>query len=166
MSQLLDDGHYWSYKALNDPTHLIKIGMLDMWLLNPSRSSYYPNLILKPTGRGKLEIIPVNYQGILANLQEKKWNRTRGLSDMQSTLEMNLTKKAFIHLKKRIDKSEWYDYFQKTISRTREEYTDTVKSINNSVNIDKTLWNQLYIFLFDFGRNESVFNHVWDRLKT
>jgi hypothetical protein len=166
MSQILDDGHYWSYKVLKEPSHLIKIGLLDLWLLNPLRSSHKPNLILKPTGRGKLEIIPVNYHGILSNLQEKKWNRALGLSDIQSILEMKMTKKAFIHLNKRIDKSEWYDYYQKAIDRTRAEYTDTIKSINNIVRIDKTLWNQLYIFLFDSSRNESVFNHVWDRLKT
>lgn len=166
MSPILDDGHYWSYRALKDPTHLIKIGMLDLWLLNSKRSSYRPDLILKPSVRGKLEIIPVNYKGILSNLQEKKWNRESDLSDIQSTLEMSLTKKAFIHLKKKIDKAEWYDYFQKAINKSREEFTDTVKSINNNVKIDKTLWNQLYIFLFDSNRNENVFNHVWDRLKT
>ena len=165
MSQLLDDGHYWSFKAFEKPDHFLKIGLLDLWVLNQSRSISNPGLILSPTKNGKLKVIPVDYDGLLSRLIKLKWNRNKPFTDITSILDYKLVKKAFYHLNKKMTKKEWIKYFQQSIDETRENYSKIVQSINDEVKLDKTLWNQAYIFLFDSNRNERVFNHFWNQLK-
>ncbi len=165
MTRLLDDGHYWSFKAFENADHLLKIGLLDLWILNHSRTKAHPGLILSPSRNGKLKVIPLSYHQLLNQLVELKWDRKKSLADVRSILEYELVKKSFYHLNKNLVKKDWYEYFQDSITNTREHYTDIVERINNTVKVDKTLWNQVYIFLFDNDRNERVFNHFWNKMK-
>ena len=165
MTQLLDDGHYWSYKAIEGADHLLKIGLLDLWLLNHFRTKEDPGIILRSSKKGKLKVIPLGYHRLLGHLIELKWNRKQSLSDISSILELELVKKTFYHLNKKLTKQDWYSYYQNSISKTREHYTEIVERINNTVKLNKTIWNQVYIFLFDNDRNERVFNHFWNQMK-
>jgi hypothetical protein len=165
MSPLLDDGHYWSFKALKNPDHLLMFGLFDLWILNSSRSMAKPNILLKPCRDGKLELIPIHHHGLLQNLIHLEWNRNHSLSQVSFIFDLTLVKKTFYHLRKKKARKDWYEDFQTSITSTREQYTDTIRSISDIAKVEKTLWNQLYIFLFDNNRNEVVFNHFWNLMK-
>ena len=165
MSQLLDDGHYWSYKAFKDPDHFLKIGLFDLWTLNQARTLNNPNLVLSPMRDGKMKIIPINHRELLQGLNSVNWNRTFSLSHISSIFDFNLVKKTFYHLRNHRTKQDWNQYFQRSIDNTRDQFTDIVKHINITTKVEKTIWNQLYIFLFDNDRNERVFSHFWNLVK-
>jgi hypothetical protein len=163
---LMDDTHYWTIKAFEDPIQWLKIGLFDLWVVNAFRTKFNPSIKFSIGKTGRLKPIPYDFEHAFGDTELKNLTTSLSLSTENTILDTLMARKIYIsHTADNIDQ-KMKAYFEASVLKCLDHYEDVIDILPTSYRLPPKSEEKLRSFLFDVKRNQSLFEDFKDHFKS
>jgi hypothetical protein len=162
---LMDDVHYWSYKAFNNPLDFLKLALFDGWIGNNGRKNPSKDLFFLSNRNHKLELYTSHHEFTFGNIPYEYLSKNYRNKAHFSILELNIVRKiismnAYDELKT-ILSAYYFDAIKKVI----HSFADILEEMPENYRIRTQNKNKIKEFIENKDKNERVLEEFLDIIK-
>lgn len=163
---LMDDTHYWTIKAFEDPIQLLRIGLFDLWVANAFRTKLNPTIKFSIGKTGRLKPIPHDYEHAFGDKDLKYLTTSPSLLTENTILDTLMARKIYLSHKADNTDQIMKAYFEASVLKCLDHYKEVIDTLPTSYRLPSKSEEKLRSFLFDRKRNQSLFEDFLDHFKS